>query len=67
MITKISMKIMRATNWDDLSDICKKMDQAFKDGELTESQLYKLIESVKLRSNEVADSITGKNRTKLLV
>jgi hypothetical protein len=67
MITKISMKIMRATNWDDLSDICEKMDQAFKDGELTESQHDKLIESVKLRSNEVADSITGKNRTKLLV
>jgi hypothetical protein len=38
------------------------MDQAFKDGELTESQHDKLIESVKLRSNEVPE-----NRTKLLV
>ena len=67
MITQISVKILQASNWDDLSNICEEMDQAFKDGELTESQHDKLIESVKLRSNEVADSITGKNRTKLLV
>ena len=62
MITQISVKILQASNWDDLSNLWEEMDQAFKDGELTESQHDKLIESVKLRSNEVPE-----NRTKLLV
>ena len=53
MIASLSVKIVKAKNWDDLSMICNEMDQAFKDGKLTEAQHDKLIESVKIRSNEV--------------